>query len=312
MKCLYLEPVNGLPLFTEVPRGRVLRSTHGPRPVLILPTNALWALLEQALRREATGAAGSSSTFREQLLTRGQMPCPQAEALKVGAWKKRSLTTRRRALDATTPQQDDPGRCEAQLDPLDALPAFVPAGVVADLGVEPDAGTLRLEHPFVGGVVLRVVQRRGACAAVDGVARAERLHRRRARPEGACDPLVAAVLLNPTADVGYEIPERYPLIYSHTPSPLFNCNRISVLAYIRRAQFSSIPEPTAGCIDTGLPVGRRYFGQSDKPFVETAIVHHARWVMFIETRCHRRSVLPKSRSMRPGVMMIRCSRRGRA
>ena len=69
---------------------------------------------------------------------------------------------------------------------------------------------------------------------------------------------------------------------------------------------------TAGCIDTGLPVGRRYFGQSDKPFVETAIVHHARWVMFIETRCHRRSVLPKSRSMRPRVMMIRCSRRGRA
>src|SRR5919112_3672210 len=217
MKCLYLEPVNGLPLFTEVPRGRVLRSTHGPRPVLILPTNALWALLEQALRREATGAAGSSSTFREQMLTRGQMPCPQAEALKAGAWKKRSLTTRRRALDATTPQQDDPGRCEAQLDPLDALPAFVPAGVVADLGVEPDAGTLRLEHPFVGGVVLRVVQRRGACAAVDGVARAERLHRRRARPEGAGDPLVAAVLLHPTLDVVYELPERYPLIYSHAP-----------------------------------------------------------------------------------------------
>src|SRR5215218_10288917 len=42
--------------------------------------------------------------------------------------------------------------------------------------------------------------------------------------------------------------------------------------------------PTAGCIDTGLPAGRRYFGQSDKPLVETANVHHARWVMFTETR----------------------------
>jgi hypothetical protein len=41
----------------------------------------------------------------------------------------------------------------------------------------------------------------------------------------------------------------------------------------------------AGCIDTGLPAGRRYFGQSDKPLVETAYVHHARWVMFTETRC---------------------------
>src|SRR5918999_2668680 len=51
MRCLYLEPVNGLPLFTEVPRGRVLRSTHGPGPMLPIPTDALWALLEWALRR---------------------------------------------------------------------------------------------------------------------------------------------------------------------------------------------------------------------------------------------------------------------
>jgi Type III restriction enzyme, res subunit len=42
---------------------------------------------------------------------------------------------------------------------------------------------------------------------------------------------------------------------------------------------------TAGCIDTGLPAGRSYFGQSDKPLVETTNVHHARWVMFTETRC---------------------------
>jgi hypothetical protein len=42
---------------------------------------------------------------------------------------------------------------------------------------------------------------------------------------------------------------------------------------------------TASCIDTGLPAGRRYFGQSDKPLLETANVHHRRWVMFTETRC---------------------------
>src|SRR5215208_4948443 len=149
------------------------------------------------------------------------MPCRQAVSAGRGV-PKRSLTARRRASGATAPQQDDPGRCKSQLDPLDAVPALLPAGVVADLWVEPDAGAFRLEHPFVARVVLRVVQRRGGSAAVDGVARAERLHRRRARPQGACDPLVASVLLNPTADVVYELPERYPLIYSHAPHrPLF-------------------------------------------------------------------------------------------
>ena len=33
---------------------------------------------------------------------------------------------------------------------------------------------------------------------------------------------------------------------------------------------------TAGCIDTGLPAGRRNFGQSVKTLIETANVHHAR------------------------------------
>src|SRR5829696_4698488 len=216
MRCLYLEPVKGLPLFTEVPRGRVLRSTHGPGPMLILPTNALWALLERALRREATGAAGSG-TFREQMPTNA---VPASGGLKGRGVPKRSLTGRRRAPGAPPPQQDDPGRCEAQLDPLGALPAFLPARVVADFGVEPDTGAFRLEHPFVGGEVLRVVQRRAASAAVDGVARAKRLHRRRACSEGAGDPLVAPVLVDPTADVVYELPERNPLIYSHARNHL--------------------------------------------------------------------------------------------
>ena len=60
--------------FYEVRLYRVLGSTHGPGPMLIIPTDALWALLEQALRIETTGTAGSV-TFREQMLTSRQMPC---------------------------------------------------------------------------------------------------------------------------------------------------------------------------------------------------------------------------------------------
>jgi hypothetical protein len=176
----------------------VLGSTHGPGPMLIIPTDGLWAL-----RREATGVAGSD-TFRGQMLKSRQMPCRPAEAAGRGVLKC-LLAGSRRAPGAPAPQEDDPGRCEAQLDPLGALPAFLPARVVADLGVEPDAGAFGFEHAFVGGEVLRVVQRRAASAAVDGVARAERLHRRRTRPEGAGDPLVALVLPHPSADVICEL-----------------------------------------------------------------------------------------------------------
>src|SRR5215217_8567616 len=70
--------------FCELRIDGVLGSTHGPGARLIIPTDAFWALLERALRREATGAAGSG-TFREQMLTSRQMPCRQAEALKAGA-----------------------------------------------------------------------------------------------------------------------------------------------------------------------------------------------------------------------------------
>ena len=64
--------------------------------MLIIPTDALWALLERALRREATGAAGSG-TFRKQMLTSREMPCRQAEAAGRSV-PKRSLTGRRRPL----------------------------------------------------------------------------------------------------------------------------------------------------------------------------------------------------------------------
>src|ERR671917_2603212 len=154
------------------------------------------------------------------MLTSRRMPCRQAEAAGQSV-PKCSLTGRRRAPGAPAPQQDDPGRCEAQLDPLGAFPAFLPARVGADLWVEPDARGFWLEHPFVGRVVLRVVLRRSRrVEAVDGVSRAERLHRSRARPQGGCDPLVALVLLHPTADVAYELTERNPLIYSHARNPL--------------------------------------------------------------------------------------------
>jgi hypothetical protein len=44
---------------------------------------------------------------------------------------------------------------------------------------------------------------------------------------------------------------------------------------------------TAGCIDTDPPVSRGDFGQSHKPHIEIAPVHHAIWVSFSETRCEK-------------------------
>src|SRR5215208_1814187 len=225
----------------------VLRSSQGLGTRLIIPTDALCALLERALRTEVTGAAGSSP-FREQMLTSRQLSCRQAQAAGPGV-RKRSLTGRL-APAAPGPQEDDPGRCEAQLHPLGALPAFVPARIVADLWVEPDTGTFGLEHPFVGRVVLRVVQRRSRrVAAVDSVARAEGLHRRRARPQGAADPIVALALVHPTADVVYELPERYPLIYSHAR------NHLPILGVAGCATGSTRPKrcPTAGRASWPLP-----------------------------------------------------------
>ena len=182
--------------FCELCRDGVLRSTHGPGPMLAIPTDALWALLEQPLRTEAAPTAGSA-TFREQMLTSvGRRP-ERAHLLAL---------TGRRAPGALAPQEDDPGGCEAQLNPLGGAPAFVPARIAADLWVEPDAGTCRLQYALVGGELPRIVERRSPRAAVDGVARAERLHRRRACSEGAGDPLVALALLDPTADVVYELP----------------------------------------------------------------------------------------------------------
>jgi hypothetical protein len=148
--------------------------------MLIESTGTHYGLSWSGLSGEAMGAAGSS-TFRKQILTSRQMPCRQVEAAGRGV-PNRLLTSCRRAPGAPAPQEDDPGWCKSQLDPLGAAPALLPAGVVPYFGVEPDAWTFWLEYPFVGGELLRVVQRRAASTAVDGVARAERLHRRGAGP----------------------------------------------------------------------------------------------------------------------------------
>jgi hypothetical protein len=109
--------------------------------MLIIPTDVLWGLLEQALQTEATGTAGFS-TFPEDMLTSREVPCRQAEA--AGRSTPKWLLTGRRAPGAPAPQEDDPGRCEAELHPLGAVPALLPARVTADVRVEPDAGSLGL------------------------------------------------------------------------------------------------------------------------------------------------------------------------
>jgi hypothetical protein len=55
-----------------------------------------------------------------------------------------------------------------------------------------------------------------------------------------------------------------------------------VISVIGNAPLTSF---TADCIDTDLPAGRGYSGQSGKPLIEIAHVHHPMWVMFTETRC---------------------------
>ena len=54
--------------YCELRVDGILGSTHGPGPMLPIPTDALSALLERALRREAAPTAGSA-TFRKEMLT---------------------------------------------------------------------------------------------------------------------------------------------------------------------------------------------------------------------------------------------------
>ena len=50
---------------------------------------------------------------------------------------------------AAASEEDDPGRGQAQFDPVCAVPVLLPARVVPDGGVEPDAGAFGLDHPLV-------------------------------------------------------------------------------------------------------------------------------------------------------------------
>jgi len=47
--------------------------------------------------------------------------------------------------------------------------------------------------------------------------------------------------------------------------------------------------PTAGCVDTDLPVGRCDYARSDKSVGESACLHHAMWVDHTET-CFRATI----------------------
>src|SRR5215213_3631528 len=46
-----------------------------------------------------------------------------------------------------------------------------------------------------------------------------------------------------------------------------------------------LQDPTAGCVDTDLPVGRCNYARSDKSVGEIACLHHAMWVDHTETCC---------------------------
>src|SRR5215213_7106936 len=123
------------------------------------------------------------------------------------------------ACAASAPEDYYAGRGQPHLDPLRSDPALLPARVVSDGRVEPDARAFWLHRTLESRVFPRLVQRGAGSTAVDGVARPERLYARRASPQGAGDPLVAPALVYPAPDVVDELPERDPLIYAHTHLP---------------------------------------------------------------------------------------------
>src|SRR5829696_1210011 len=94
---------------TELRHDGVLGSTHGPGPMLIISTDALWHLLEQALRREAACTAGSWYVPRANG-DKPQNAVPTSRARRPERAQMLALTGRRRAPGALAPQEDDPGR----------------------------------------------------------------------------------------------------------------------------------------------------------------------------------------------------------
>ena len=119
--------------------------------------------------------------------------------------------------------QDDPRGAQAHLDFADPAPAMLPTWIVRDRRVEPcswscSGPTLGLEHTFVSLVIGRFGKRAGGLA-IDAVTGSKGLYTRRARPEGARNPLVALTLVHPTFDVVNKPPERDPLVYAHAYHP---------------------------------------------------------------------------------------------
>src|SRR5215211_7508446 len=97
-------------------------------------------------------------------------------------------------------------------------------------------------------------------------------------------------LFLPKRSMRYLLMSFSPAVPSTTPEPKGSFVRSTVTSSYSEATdtVSSVESlSTAGCTDTDLPAGRRYFGQSDKPLIGTAHVYHAMWVMFTETRCRQ-------------------------
>jgi transposase len=59
----------------------------------------------------------------------------------------------------------------------------------------------------------------------------------------------------------------------------------AVLRQVLRARLGRNHEPTAGCVDTDLPIGQCNYARSDKSVGESACLHHAMWVDHTETCC---------------------------
>ena len=101
----------------------------------------------------------------------------------------------------------------------------LPAQVIRDGRIEPRPWRVPIafHDPLVGLVVDGLGQCGTWVLAINSVAGSEGLYRRRAGPEGACDPLITPALLYPAIYIVHEFPERNPLVNTHrriTSDPL--------------------------------------------------------------------------------------------
>jgi hypothetical protein len=144
----------------------------------------------------------------------------------------RSSVTRpvRRSTPAAAADDNDLRGAQADLDLADSAPVALPTRVVRDGRIEPCprnslGAPVGFYDALVGLVVDGLGQRGSRVLAVDSVAGSEGLYRRRAGPEGACDPVITPALVHPTLHIVHEFPERNPLVNTHsriTSDPLLS------------------------------------------------------------------------------------------